>query len=186
MSRITNHPARSTRVALWTATAVIGAALALSPAAMQAQTSKPAAGATAAKKSMSAKVKKETVPVKPKVPPQHIQVQHILIGFKGSVPGKNITRTQEEARKLAYEILDQARAGAPFDTLVKQNTDDSFPGLYSMSNTGISPGQGEYAREGMVPAFGNVGFVLSPGNIGIADYDPKASPFGWHIIKRVK
>jgi hypothetical protein len=38
----------------------------------------------------------------------------------------------------------------------------------------------------MVPAFGNVGFSISPGNIGIADYDATASPFGWHIIKRLK
>jgi parvulin-like peptidyl-prolyl isomerase len=38
----------------------------------------------------------------------------------------------------------------------------------------------------MVPAFGNVGFALKVGEIGIADYDPHTSPFGWHIIKRLK
>ena len=41
-------------------------------------------------------------------------------------------------------------------------------------------------RDRMVPAFGNVGFVLAVGEIGIADYDPVASPFGFHIIKRVR
>ena len=35
----------------------------------------------------------------------------------------------------------------------------------------------------MVPAFGNVGFAISPGNIGMAEYDAKDSPYGWHIIK---
>ena len=41
----------------------------------------------------------------------HIQVQHILIGYKGSVPGKAITRTVEEARKLADELTARARKG---------------------------------------------------------------------------
>jgi len=162
-------------------------AIVLSLTTAGAQTSKPAAASqpAAAKKDMS-DYKKETIPVAPKVTPQHVTVQHILIGFKGTIPGKNITRTQEEAKKLAYEILDMARKGADFDTLCAQWTDDSPPGIYSMANKGVPKGQGEFQREGMVPAFGNVGFAISPGNIDIADYDPKTSPYGWHIIKRLK
>jgi parvulin-like peptidyl-prolyl isomerase len=38
----------------------------------------------------------------------------------------------------------------------------------------------------MVPAFGNVGFKLEVGEIGIADYDPLTSKYGYHIIKRVR
>ncbi|HET9950475.1 MAG TPA: peptidylprolyl isomerase [Candidatus Eisenbacteria bacterium] len=127
-----------------------------------------------------------TMPVKPAVEPQHVQVQHILIGFAGSIPGKGITRTKEEAKKLAYEILEKARAGADFDSLVRQYTEDSPPGIYGMSGKGVAPGQGEYPRDQMVPAFGNVGFAISPGNIGIADYDAATSPYGYHIIKRLK
>lgn len=127
-----------------------------------------------------------TMPVAPAVAPEHVQVQHILVGFSGSVPGKAIQRTQEEARKLAYELLERARKGEDFGALVARHTDDSPPGIYGMSGRGVAPGPGEYPRDGMVPAFGNVGFAISPGNIGIADYDPKASPFGWHIIKRLK
>jgi len=127
-----------------------------------------------------------TMPVAPATTPQHVQVQHILIGFQGSVRGKPITRTKEEAKALAYQVLDRARKGEDFDALVKQYTDDSPPGIYGMSGAGVAPGPGEYPRTGMVPAFGNVGFAISVGNIGIADYDPTASPFGWHIIKRLK
>ena len=118
--------------------------------------------------------------------PEQITVQHILIGFKGSVPGKPITRTQEQAKTLAYQLLDKAKSGADFDQLVRDNTDDSPPGIYSMSNLGVPPADGEYPREGMVPAFGNIGFALQVGQIGIADFDPQTSPFGWHIIKRLK
>jgi hypothetical protein len=135
---------------------------------------------------MAAAAQPGTMPVKPATTPEHVQVQHILIGFVGSVSGKPITRTKEEAKVLAYQILERARKGEDFDGLVRTYTDDSPPGVYGMSNIGIAPGPGEYKRDGMVPAFGNVGFEISVGNIGIADYDPTASPFGWHIIKRLK
>jgi hypothetical protein len=118
--------------------------------------------------------------------PEHITVQHILIGFQGSVGDKPITRTKEQAKTLAYQLLDKAKSGADFDQLVRDNTDDAPPGIYSMSNLGVTPADGEYPREGMVPAFGNIGFALKVGEIGIADYDPQTSPFGWHIIKRLK
>jgi parvulin-like peptidyl-prolyl isomerase len=135
---------------------------------------------------MEAGAKTGTTPVKPEVLPTHVQVQHILIGFSGSVPGKNISRTKDEAKTLAYQILDRARKGENFDELVRQYTDDSPPGIYGMSGIGVAPQAGEFPRDRMVPAFGNVGFSISPGNIGIADFDPQASPFGWHIIKRLK
>jgi parvulin-like peptidyl-prolyl isomerase len=38
----------------------------------------------------------------------------------------------------------------------------------------------------MVPAFGEVGFALAPGEIGMAPYDARKSPYGWHIIKRLE
>ena len=123
----------------------------------------------------------------PAAEPEHIQVQHILIGFAGSVGGKPITRTQEEAKKRAYDLLARANKGEDFDAMVKQYTDDSAPGIYGMSNAGIAPSMpGEFGRNQMVGAFGNVGFKLAVGGIGIADFDPKTSPFGWHIIKRLK
>jgi parvulin-like peptidyl-prolyl isomerase len=38
----------------------------------------------------------------------------------------------------------------------------------------------------MVPAFGDVGFQLDAGQVGMASYDRDKSPYGWHIIKRLK
>jgi parvulin-like peptidyl-prolyl isomerase len=118
--------------------------------------------------------------------PDHITIQHVLIGFKGSVPGKNITRTQDEAKKLAEEILARAKKGENFDDLVKQYTDDAAPGIYSMSNKGVAPSEREYPRERMVPAFGDAGFPLQVGELGMASYDKVKSPYGWHIVKRLK
>ena len=116
----------------------------------------------------------------------HIKLQHILIAFTGKVPGKNITRTEAEARQLAEEILARAKAGEDFDALVKTYTDDAHPGIYGLSNSGVEPLPGEFSRDRMVPAFGEVGFSLAPGEIGLAVYDARKSPYGWHIIKRLE
>ncbi|MGE5179029.1 MAG: peptidylprolyl isomerase [Bacteroidota bacterium] len=118
--------------------------------------------------------------------PAHITVQHILIGFQGSVPGKNITRSKDEAKTLAYQLLERAKKGEDFDTLVRQYTDDAPPGIYKLAGSGVTPVPGEYPRDQMVPAFGNVGFKLQVGEIGIADYSATESPYGYHVIKRLE
>ena len=38
----------------------------------------------------------------------------------------------------------------------------------------------------MVGCFGDVSFSLAVGEIGMCDFEPKGSPYGWHIIKRLK
>ncbi|HEU5251641.1 MAG TPA: peptidylprolyl isomerase [Thermoanaerobaculia bacterium] len=117
---------------------------------------------------------------------EHIRLQHILISFAGKIRGKNVTRTEDEARALAAQVLDRAKKGEDFDELVRTYTDDRAPGIYALSNSGVTPATGEYSRDRMVPAFGNVGFTLAPGEIGMAEYDPRTSPYGWHIIKRLE
>lgn len=121
----------------------------------------------------------------PSAEPEHIQVQHILVAFTGTAASKK-PRTQEEAKKLAYELLDKAKKGADFDALVKEYSEDMYPCIYGLSNNGVTPAQGEYPRNRMVAAFGDTGFPLKVGDVGIADYDPKKSPYGWHIVKRLK
>jgi hypothetical protein len=118
--------------------------------------------------------------------PDHIEVQHILISFQGKINKPSVTRTQEEAKTLAEQVLQRAQRGEDFGELVKEYTDDAYPGRYGMSNSGVQPANGEYPRDRMVPAFGNVGFHLEVGEVGMAAFDPKESPYGWHIIKRLK
>jgi len=120
--------------------------------------------------------------------PQRITVQHILIAFKGTLPEGNVTRTQKEAEALVKELMERINKGEDFDALVKSFTDDQHPGIYSISNFGVVPDQSvaEYPRNRMVKGFGDVGFSLKVGEVGLAVYDPKTSPYGWHIIKRLK
>ena len=76
--------------------------------------------------------------------------------------------------------------GSMLDALVSVDKMFDRAAELGMAAVGVPPGPGEFRRDGMVPAFGNVGFAISPGNIGIADYDPTTSPYGWHIIKRLQ
>lgn len=120
--------------------------------------------------------------------PDVITVQHVLIGFKGSVPGKDITRSKEEAQRLAEDIYRRAVGGEDFDALVSEYSDDNDLGVYGLANSGVEPDKTRqiYARSDMVPAFGDVGFSLAVGEIGMAYYDGSRSKFGWHIIKRLR
>lgn len=149
--------------------------------------STPAATTEAAAAPARAAAPAAPAPAAPAAPAaDHIKVQHILISFAGKVPGKNITRTEDEARSLAAQVLDRAKKGEDFDSLVKTYTDDRAPGIYALANSGVTPSADEFSRDRMVPAFGEVGFSLAPGEIGMAPYDPARSPFGWHIIKRLQ
>lgn len=118
----------------------------------------------------------QTLMAKPELADQSIEVQHILIGFKGA-PRMRLTRSKEEAKVRAQEVWAEVMGGADFDAAVKKYTDDSHPGIYPMTKAG---------RAGMVKGFGDVGFRLKVGEIGVAPWEAQASPFGWHIIKRVK
>jgi len=122
------------------------------------------------------------------IEPEHITVQHILIAFQGSIPKDGLTRTLSEAETLAQEIFERAKKGEEFDNLVKEYTDDQYPGIYKMSNIDIPPDEskGEYSRSRMVKAFGDVSFSLKLNGIGLAEYDHETSKYGWHIIKRIE
>lgn len=120
--------------------------------------------------------------------PDYVTVQHILIGFQGSIDGADITRTKEEARVLAEALLLRAKEGEDFDLLVETYSDDRAPGIYEIANTGVAPNLMEHQsrRSKMVRAFGDVSFSLKAGEIGMAAYHPINSPYGWHIIKRIE
>ncbi len=160
------------------------AALALLVPTLACQTPSTPAPAAAATPEAAPAAAAPAAPAAPAA--DHIKLQHILIAFAGKVPGKNITRTEAEARQLAGEILERAKKGEDFDALVRTHTDDAHPGIYGLSNSGVTPATGEFSRDRMVPAFGEVGFSLAPGEVGLAPYDARKSPYGWHIIKRLE
>ncbi len=118
--------------------------------------------------------------------PEQVVVQHVLISYKGRIRGKEIDRTKKQAQALAEKLLERAQAGEDFDALVKEYTDDSYPGIYTVINRGVPVPSDGFKREQMARRFGDVAFKLEVGGIGLANYHPEGSPYGYHIIKRLE
>ncbi|MFI5308184.1 MAG: peptidylprolyl isomerase [Polyangiales bacterium] len=107
--------------------------------------------------------------------PQQIGAVHILVAYKGAQRADpKITRTREQARLLAEQIMRDARAGKDWDQLWEK---------YSNEPSGRRGGDlGTFGRGQMVPAFERAAFALAVGQIS----DVVESPFGFHVIKRTK
>ena len=104
-----------------------------------------------------------------------IAARHILVAYRGAQrAAPEVTRTREEAQKLAQQIVNEARAGADWDKLWREHSNEP----------GGQPGGdlGTFGRGQMVPAFEHAAFGLSIGQIS----DVVETPFGFHVIQRLK
>ena len=91
-----------------------------------------------------------------------------------------------EKEEMCEELKTQIEAGGDFDALVKEYTNDSFPGIVTIKNRGVAHGRGEYPRDGLASRFSDVAFSLEVDEIGLANYHAGTSPYGWHVIKRLE
>jgi len=108
--------------------------------------------------------------------PETIVAQHILVGYKGvKRVSKTITRTKAEAKARAAEVLAKLRAGAEFEDMVKEYSDD--PG--SIERQGLL---GKFHRADLDPAFAAAAFNLQVEEVS----EVVETPFGFHIIKRTQ
>ncbi len=109
------------------------------------------------------------------ISPDEIAASHILISYQGA-ERSSATRTKEEAKKLAGEVLAKATApGADFAALAREYSDE--PGAKERGGD-----LGAFKKGAMAPAFEEAAFKLKVGEIsGVVE-----TPFGFHIIKRTK
>ena len=143
-------------------------------------TGTPPAGAPAGAKSESKKSMDQSIAevmLRPEITEDAIVVQHVLISFQGAPRMTTVTRSKDDARQSAEKIWNKAMQGADFAALMKAHSDDTGPGEYPMTKA---------TRSQMVRSFGDVAYRLRVGDIGVAQWDATGSPFGWHIIKRIK
>lgn len=111
-------------------------------------------------------------PKKPATVDDKIKVGHILIGWKGSLPGKPVERSKPEALKLASEVAHEARKqGSDFVALMWKNSQDPGPGVYD-----VTPEM----RKRFVPEFTAMATSLGEGQVDVVE-----SRFGYHVMKRV-
>jgi hypothetical protein len=105
------------------------------------------------------------------------QVKHILIGWKDSGGEQRdpraAKRTKKDAEDQIRALMTQIKAGADFDALMKQWSED--PGSASSGHAyPVSP------DAQLVIEFKNLGLKLKVGEVGVVESD-----FGFHIMKRV-
>jgi len=105
---------------------------------------------------------------------ESVRARHILIKYDTpqTQPQDKVNRTEEQARKIAKEILAQVKAGADFAELAKKKSED--PG--SKDNGG----EYTFGRGQMVKEFEDAAFALKPGQV---TKDLVKTVYGFHIIK---
>lgn len=129
--------------------------------------------------------------VVPSGEPEHITLDHILIGVKG--PKTLIPRTEDQGRQVAERVLKQLNDGADWTKLKNDYSEDpprkdlarSEP--FTVANTGVQPSSpGEKRRKDLSTTVGDIGFKLNVGEFKLAAFDPKTCPRGFHILRRVR
>lgn len=120
---------------------------------------------------------------------RRVTVQHVLVSFDEGGAGA-ATRTRGEAAKLAQKVYDLARRGHAFADLVYLYSDDAgsadTQGRYELANFGVDAGPDQMERSSAVQGFGDAAFEMSVGEIRMVAYDATRSPYGWHVIKRLR
>ena len=101
-----------------------------------------------------------------------VTASHILVGYQGGMRSR-ATRTKDEAKKRAEELLGRARKGEDFAKLATDNSDDPSAKM-NQGNLGA------FTKSRMVKPFSDAAFALRPGQIS----DLVETPFGYHIIRR--
>lgn len=103
--------------------------------------------------------------------PEKIQAWHILFKADGGKPAE-----VAQAKAKAEAVIQQLEAGADFQTLAKQKSDDAGSRV-----TGGS--LGSFRKGEMVPAFEAAAWHLAPGEY---THLPVRTDYGWHVILRGK
>jgi peptidyl-prolyl cis-trans isomerase D len=105
------------------------------------------------------------------------KVKHILIGWKDLESAQDPRaqkRTKQEAEALVRSLMKQLEAGADFDMLMKQHSED--PGSASSGRAyDVAP------DAQLVIEFKQLGLRLNVGEVGVVQSD-----YGFHIMKRIE
>ena len=105
------------------------------------------------------------------IQPEMVKVKHILIGTR-DLGGRELPESIRATKKdVASKILERAKKGEKFETLVKEASEDR-----SSRDKG---GEYSFARGQTAPEFEAAAFALAPNQIS----DLVTSSFGFHIIK---
>lgn len=108
--------------------------------------------------------------------PPKVTVKHVLVKYAGAKNADaSITRSREEACLRALEARDKMVAGAEFDDVVKEFSDE--PGAASRNGS-----IGSVERKDLAKPFADAAFELSMNQMS----DVVETEFGFHLIMRTQ
>lgn len=109
-----------------------------------------------------------------------ITAKHILIKPEttSDMSDEEVSKKEEEALNKAKELIEQLNDGADFDTLAKENSDDTG----SASEGGLISNFTKVGDNSVVPEFWNASYDLKENEY---TSEPVKSSFGYHIILKV-
>jgi parvulin-like peptidyl-prolyl cis-trans isomerase-like protein len=102
---------------------------------------------------------------------------------EGATFAEFVTELNSRAAAKEAELVEEMKGGSITQEQVEEQMNAFLDGLRAEGDSKVR--NLPHPRAAMVPAFGDVGFALEVGEVGMAEYDDAASPFGWHIIKRI-
>jgi parvulin-like peptidyl-prolyl isomerase len=113
-------------------------------------------------------------PAQPQPGAERARASHILIAYQGATRS-SATRSKDEAKKLAEQLLARVRTGQDFAKLASDHSDDP---------TAKARGGdlGFFDRTRMVKPFADAAFALKPGEVSAV----VETEFGFHVIKRTE
>lgn len=94
-----------------------------------------------------------------------------------------VSELNTRAAEKEQELIQLVQAGTVSPTEAEAQMKAFVEELQAQGDS--EAGELPHPRSAMVPAFGDVGFGLEVGDVGLASFDEKTSPFGWHVIKRL-
>lgn len=124
--------------------------------------------------------------------PGRIEVQHILIGLK---PGRswlgyflrNNARPASDSETLARHLFSQIKANP---SLMRDSVwlrdNGLFQSYYKLVNFGVEKKGDEIYRAEVGSAFADQAFRLRLGELSFVEYSKSNSPYGYHILWRIR
>lgn len=140
---------------------------------------------------------------RPEIDVEEVTVQHCLIAVRNRGPFVDKPSLSHlEAEERAAQLLIRAQRGDDFRLIVLENTYDHIqsetePGVYIMvrpkdmkipppDRPKLDPEKPMYYRDEMTLWFSMAAWRLQVGEIGVIEKSGENSPYGFHIIKRLK
>ena len=106
---------------------------------------------------------------------------HILIAYQGATGAPDsVTRSREDARKLAVSLTEAVGAGADFEELALKNSDD--PRVKTDHGKLVKMGRPQMEKEHS-KAFSDFAFALYKFETG---HEPLDTPAGFEVVRRME